>query len=229
MSWLTWRGPLGGVGVRAGRYCWETTPPLAFPFQKIRENRPDTLHPAKSLIVHERRGKLLTITGDTMKRQRIDDFTERAIRATDAGKLLPPIVYLPRRLRGQKVRLTEDHLRYTVDAPTVAENHVKIQAADPVGFLVAIMNGQPIPEFRVTANGAIDLYYAVADMDVRVKVATYLANKATIVRDYGDGRAWRGDKSALQAYEKMVAASAERGQNPIADENEDTNGVQETD
>lgn len=140
-----------------------------------------------------------------MKRERLDDFTERAIRSTEAGKLIPPIVYLPRRLRGQKVRLTEDHLRYTVDGPTVAENHVKIQAADPVGFLIAIMNGQPIPEFRIARDGAIDVFYAVPEFDTRVKVATYLANKATIVRDYGDGRGWRGDQSAKKAYDEMIA------------------------
>jgi hypothetical protein len=96
-----------------------------------------------------------------MKRERLDDYTERAIRSTEAGALIPPIVYLPRRLRGQKVRLTEDNLRYTVDAPTVAENHVKIQGADPVGFLIAIMHGQPIPEFRIARNGAIDMFYSV--------------------------------------------------------------------
>lgn len=140
-----------------------------------------------------------------MKRVHMDEYTERAIRATEAGALIPPIVYLPRRLRGQKVRLTEDNLRYTVDPPTVAENHVKIAGADPVGFLIAIMNGQPIPEFRVARNGAIDLYYSVPEFADRMKAATYLANKATIVRDYSDGRAWRGDKSAKEAYDKMIA------------------------
>lgn len=140
-----------------------------------------------------------------MKRERIDDFTERAIRSTEAGKLIPPIVYLPRRLRGSKVRLTEDNLRYTVDGPTVAENHVKIAAADPVGFLIAIMHGQPIPEFRIARDGAIDVFYAVPEFETRVRVAKYLAGKATIVRDYGDGRAWRGDKNALKEYDKMIA------------------------
>jgi len=142
-----------------------------------------------------------------MKRQNLDEYTERAIRATDAGKLIPPIVYLPRRLRGQPVRLTEDHLRYTVDPPTVAENHVKIAGADPVGFLIAVMNGQPVPEFRISRQGAIDLYYSVADFELRVKVARYLADKATIVRQ-PDGKGWTGDKNAMQQYEKMIAGRA---------------------
>jgi hypothetical protein len=45
-------------------------------------------------------------------------------------------------------------------------------------------------------------------LETRVKVATYLAQKATIVRDYGDGRGWRGDKSVKEAYDRMVAESA---------------------
>jgi hypothetical protein len=161
------------------------------------------------------------LEGDTMRRERIDDFTERAIRSTEAGKLIPPIVYLPRRLRGQKVRLTEDHLRYTVDGPTVAENHVNIQAADPVGFLIAIMHGQPIPEFRIAPNGAIDVYYSVPDFEVRVRVATYLANKATIVRD-PTGNTWTGNKEAKRAYDEMIARG---GPQALAKENENTDGV----
>jgi hypothetical protein len=106
-----------------------------------------------------------------MKRERLDDFTERAIRSTEAGKLIPPIVYLPRRLRGQKVRLTEDNLRYTVDPPTVTETHVAIAGADPVGFLIAIMHGQPIPEFRIARDGAIDVFYAVPEFETRTRAA----------------------------------------------------------
>lgn len=152
-----------------------------------------------------------------VKRKRLDEYTERAIRATETGALIPPIVYLPRRLRGQKVRLTEDHLRYTVDAPTVAENHVKIAGADPVGFLIAVMNGQPIPEFRITRDGAIDLFYAVADFPERVKVARYLADKATLVRQY-DGTGWTGDKNVKREYDAMIAG---RAAEHIADDNDD--------
>lgn len=116
----------------------------------------------------------------TRKRESLGEFTERAIRATDAGHLIPPIVYLPRGLRAHKTRLTVDQVRVTVAAPTVAENHVRILDADPLGFLIAIMHGQPIPSFHITGDGAIRIEYEVPDMERREKVAKFLAHKVTI-------------------------------------------------
>lgn len=140
-----------------------------------------------------------------MKRERIDDFTERAIRASDAGKLIPPIVYLPRRLRGQKVRLTEDNMRYTVDPPTVAESQVAVAGADPIGFIIAVMHGQPIPEFRISREGAIDVFYSVPDFETRFRAARYLGDKQTL---RPVGKAWRGNPEALKEYERMIREGA---------------------
>lgn len=152
-----------------------------------------------------------------MKRERIDDFTERAIRSTEAGKLIPPIVYLPRRLRGQKVRLTEDNLRYTVDGPTVAETHVKIAGADPIGFLIAVMHGQPIPEFRITRDGAIDVFYTVPDFETRMKAARYLGDKHTMAPR---GK-WHGNAEALREYEKLI-----HGGVALTDDNDEVERVE---
>jgi hypothetical protein len=159
-----------------------------------------------------------------MKRERLDDFTERAIRSTDAGKLIPPIVYLPRRLRGQKVRLTEDNLRYTVDPPTVTETHVAIAGADPVGFLIAIMHGQPIPEFRIARDGAIDVFYAVPEFETRTRAARFLAEKQLLNRTLS--KAWRGNPDAQREYDAMIA----RGAAPALDaDNTDTETAREAD
>lgn len=113
-------------------------------------------------------------------KETVHAFTERAIRATEAGTLIPPIVYLPRSLRRQKMMLTTDNLALTVDPPTVEENHVKIAAADPVGFLIAVMHGQPIPSFEVTKDGGVRLAYEVAELNTRIRAAEYLGHKATI-------------------------------------------------
>jgi hypothetical protein len=114
--------------------------------------------------------------GDTFKK-----FTERAKHAVDTNRAgIPPIVYLPRSLRAHKQRLTEDHIRITTDPPTIAENHLRIAEGDPLGFLLAIMNGQPIPTFRVEPDGAITVEYHVPTFEQRESTARWLAHKVTI-------------------------------------------------
>lgn len=135
-----------------------------------------------------------------MKRERLDHYTENAIRATEAGKLIPPIVYLPRSLRRGPARLTVQNLALTIDPPTVEENHVKIADADPVSFLIAIMHGQPIPSFRVTRDGGVEVFYEVADLTMRKQVAEYLGHKATI-RTINKPR----DKQRSADHDAMVA------------------------
>lgn len=110
-----------------------------------------------------------------------EKFTERAKYAVDTNRAgIPPIVYLPRSLRGQKQRLTVDHIRITTDPPTIAENHLRIAEADPIGFLIAIQNGQPIPTFTVENDGAITILYHVPTFEQRESVARWLAHKVTI-------------------------------------------------
>lgn len=115
-----------------------------------------------------------------MKKETLLEYTERAIEATDLGKLIPPIVYLPSRLRLQGKRLTIDNVRVTVTPPTIAENHIRIAEADPLGFLIAIMNGQPIPSFEITNDGAIVVKYHIPEMKTRERIGQWLANKVTI-------------------------------------------------
>lgn len=162
-----------------------------------------------------------------MKKQSLFRYTERAIRATEAGKLIPPIVYLPRLLRGQAVTLTEDNLCLTMDAPTVEENHIKITNADPVGFLIAVMHGQPIPEFRISQRGAVQLFYNCPVMSERIEAARYLAHKATIKRR-PQGQGGLEDRDADRDYRAMVSraegalreSNDANGRAPLPDEME---------
>lgn len=124
-----------------------------------------------------------------MARNKLKQFTERAMEAVDAGKFLPPIVYLPRKMRANGLRLTVDNIRITTDPPTVAENHLRIADADPIGFLLAIMHGQPIPAFHIEKDGSLRISYHVYSEDDRKDVAKWLANKVTIrTRDEHDGK-----------------------------------------
>jgi hypothetical protein len=115
-----------------------------------------------------------------MKKEKWTAFTERAMEATDINKLIPPIVYLPRRLRLNPERLTVDNVRLTVAAPTVQENHIRIADADPLGFLIAMMNGQPIPEFRITKDGAIEVHYYISSPQERTSIAQWLGGRVTL-------------------------------------------------
>jgi hypothetical protein len=155
-----------------------------------------------------------------MKREqeRLVAYTERAIRASDAGKLIPPIVYLPRKLRRMPVTLTEDNLALKVDGPTVAENHVKIASADPIGFLIAVMHGQPIPEFRITKDGAVEVHYVTPDFPTRLAVSKWLGNKATL-RWRPDGHGGLTDKETNSEHRAMVNRAASALNEENADDN----------
>ncbi len=139
----------------------------------------------------------------TQRKETQDKFTERAIRAVDAGKYLPPIVYLPKRLRGQKTRLTVDQVQITTEPPTIAENHLRILEADPLGFLIAMMHGQPVPEFHVTDEGSLLIQYYVADPQTRIRVAQWLAHKVTI-KNQKDNRDADGAKGDPDNWDEIV-------------------------
>ena len=137
-------------------------------------------------------------------------YTERAIRATEAGKLIPSIVYLPRMLRDQPVMLSAENCALTVTPPTLQDNQVKINESDPLGFLIAVMNGQPIPEFRITAHGGIELFYECPEMKERIIAANYLGTK---IIPRTSSRKMRPentdpDDAAYQAMIRRASASA---------------------
>lgn len=71
-------------------------------------------------------------------------YTEAAMALLD-GKLAD-IVYLPPDVRKNKVRINA-HGRATTNPPSVNEQLDRILMADPLGFLLAVMNGQPVLSF----------------------------------------------------------------------------------
>lgn len=142
-------------------------------------------------------------------RDRVKAYTERAMEATDAAALIPPFVYLPRRLRQSGLRLTEDNLVLKVDPPTLKENHERLANADPLGFLIAAMNGQPIPEFVIGPRGDIVINYHVADFGTRLDVAKWMANK-NLMAIYPKGHQWSAAKSADVEYRAMIEEATAR-------------------
>lgn len=112
-------------------------------------------------------------------RQTLVAFTERAIEASQRAKLVNPVAYLPRTLRGQKTRLTVDNLKITVHPETMAENHKRIAKSDPLGHLIACMNGQPIPSFKINDDGSVDVQYEITPLAERTQIAQWLASRIT--------------------------------------------------
>lgn len=61
---------------------------------------------------------------------------------------------------------------------TVRDNIIRIQEnADPIGFLMEVMNGSLFPVQFVDENGEIHEHYVAAGMTERVQIAKFLANK----------------------------------------------------
>lgn len=73
-------------------------------------------------------------------------YTEQAISLL--GGNAPSLVWLPPDIRKRKQRLTADGVVTGQDF-TNEEINRRVLAADPLGFLIAIMNGQPVPKFRL--------------------------------------------------------------------------------
>lgn len=90
------------------------------------------------------------------------EYTEQAIALV--GGDMPSIVYLPPDVRARKTRLTLDGV-VTENPYGLDEIQARIVAADPLGFLIAIMNGQPIPSFRLRRPDAPPLGEPAAAKD----------------------------------------------------------------
>lgn len=123
------------------------------------------------------------------KPESLYDFTERAMRATVTGELVPPTVYIPVNMRRQFKRVTVDDARVTVSPPTDTENDLRVAQADPVGFLIAVMQGQPIPAFVMHKDDhgyRVETEYRVPDLLLRSEAAHWLADRKEKKRKAGD-------------------------------------------
>lgn len=77
-------------------------------------------------------------------------YTEAAIALL--GGVMPDVCYVPPDIREEKKRISADGL--ATEAPYGDKEIIKrIAASDPLGLLIAIMNGQPIPGFRIVQKG----------------------------------------------------------------------------
>jgi hypothetical protein len=100
--------------------------------------------------------------------------TERAITllTVDKGNKL---LYWPSYLRGG-TRITPDGVA-TRNPPTEKEQLERIVEADPLGFLLALMNGQPVPVPEGDKNLRYFVKEEVANIGMRRDIAQHLLTK----------------------------------------------------
>jgi len=110
---------------------------------------------------------------------RFDAHTERAIYA--AARELPDLVYIGAEMR-TKVRVET----ITDRAPTTEENMTRIMEADPIGFLIAVMNGQPLAVFNVK-DDEIVIGHTLPSPELRTLAARYLAMIGSPRRNRSNG------------------------------------------
>lgn len=111
-------------------------------------------------------------------RETLKAFSERALKATMDGTLIPPMVYIPVNLRKSPTRVQDI---VTTNAKTADEIKAQIAEADPNGFLIALMQGQPIPSFVMfkREDGTIEVHveFSTPDLLLRAEVAMELARR----------------------------------------------------
>jgi hypothetical protein len=98
------------------------------------------------------------------------NYTERAL----AKATIPSFCYIPRNLRPGV-----GALNVKITNAEIMDNHKRIAEADPLGWLIAVMNGQPIPHFKVSTTGDLELTYYIPDPHERRDAAKFLADRVT--------------------------------------------------
>lgn len=107
----------------------------------------------------------------------VSDFTRRAIHAS--SEIIPPVVFVPLALRRSRRRVVGHAVtRAPVSEAEMAED---IARAAPHKFLIAVMEGQPLPRFTITeqAGGSlkVEVEYVVPSIEDRVTAASALHTK----------------------------------------------------
>jgi hypothetical protein len=135
----------------------------------------------------------------------VAEFTGRAIRS--AGEIIPPTVFVPLNLRRSRRRLVGSAIVQSPHTPDEIAD--EIARAAPHQFLIAVMQGQPIPQFTLTeGQGHIEVavHYEAPSMQDRLNAAAALLTPAQrrALRDTGD--------VAFDAAIKNAAASHDEDQ-----------------
>jgi hypothetical protein len=119
---------------------------------------------------------LINKAGRITSKRHIEKWADDAIAATDLGRSLPPLVYIPPMIRGKKPTVIGDGR--LLQPPTVQENIVRIhESLDPIGMLMAAAAGLPMVAWIVTRDGQIEEVTEVLALKERIKIAQWLGDR----------------------------------------------------
>ena len=110
--------------------------------------------------------------GQVDSRLKIADFTENARAQVD--EVIPAIGYVPpsRRPKAKHILIVSD--KPLVDVKAGIE---RIAHADPVGFLAALVHGQPVQVHTIGKDGTTRTTWENASLELRASLAKYFADK----------------------------------------------------
>lgn len=108
-----------------------------------------------------------------MSKKQLKKYTTRAMRLEEGS--VPQAVFVAPAMRGRIV-----NTQYVTNGkPVDMQTHIiRIQdETDPVGMLIAIANGQPIPTIRINSKGEQTTVYETLSLKDRINVIKFLSDK----------------------------------------------------
>lgn len=137
-----------------------------------------------------------------------EKYTAAALKGVEDKEAVPAHVYMPPALRENR----EVQYVYRNKPPEVDQHIARIEAeADPIGLLIAIAIGQPVPEFHVDKDGEVSIDYQTLPINnrYRMKAIEYLADK--LLPDTKMTKKYT-KKEGSETWEATISAAASRNE-----------------
>ena len=136
-----------------------------------------------------------------------EKYTAAALKAVDEEAHVPAHVYMPPALREKQ----DVQYIFKNKPPSIDQHLARIEAeADPIGLLIAIAIGQPVPEFNVGPDGEVQVEFQTLPINnrYRMKAIEYLADKVMPSMTMSKKHTKKSD--GTEAWEATLTAAASR-------------------
>ena len=108
----------------------------------------------------------------------LHDATRRALVAVDAGEPTDLPVWVPPAIRGKRPAIIKELQVSRDQVLDIKANLVRIQTeADPIGMIMAVAMGIPVPVYRVQADGSVICEPQTLSLKDRMMYAKWLGDR----------------------------------------------------